>query len=82
VAAIFEHAQVPGNIGIDVSVWVVDGIAHVGLRGEVDDGAEVFHAYSLHERILSAQLNPKKLEIRKGGELHQATALQLVIRPL
>ena len=40
VAAAFEHVQEAGDVGVDIGVGVVEGIADARLRREVDDPLE------------------------------------------
>ncbi len=37
MAAAFEHMQEARDVGVDISVGVVKGVAHAGLGREVDD---------------------------------------------
>ena len=40
VAAALDNVQEPGHVALDVDVRILDGIAHSGLRSQVDDPLE------------------------------------------
>ena len=58
MAAAFEHMQEAPDIGVDISVGVVERVADAGLRGEMDHalglllGEGRFHDLRLRESAL------------------------------
>ncbi len=68
VPAAFEDIQKADDVGIDVLVGMVEGVAHAGLGGQMDDivrpqlGKQFFHAAPV------GQVEPPE---RKSGKLPQ-----------
>ena len=62
-AAVFENLDMAGQIGVDVVEGVVDGVAHAGLRREMDHAPDIRSVVERgRERTAVGEINPVKGE--------------------
>ena len=76
VAAALQHVVKAGQIAVQVGVGVVDGIAHAGLRGEVDYYVGPCIGHGGVEGGAVFQRTSVKAEIRQRLQLGEARFLQ------
>jgi len=71
VPAAFENIQKTDDVGIDVLVGVVEGVAHAGLGGQMYDPVEAAFLEKAFHRRPVFQLHPYKAEFRIFAALYR-----------
>ena len=76
MTATFEDIQRPRDIALHVSVWRFEGVAHAGLRGEMDDPLELLPGEQLGDAIVVGEIELYETECRQFFEPGEARLLQ------
>src|SRR5262249_11975558 len=79
VPAPLKHIEEARDIGIDIGVWIDQGMAHAGLRGEMHGGGEPMRSKQIGDRLSVRDVDPRKCELRERLELLDAGLLQVRI---
>ena len=80
LTATFEHMQEAGDVAADVDVRVLRGVAHAGLRGEVDHALRLVGREGGFHRRAVGQVGGDVGVVRMVDEAGQAGLLQADIR--
>ena len=75
-AAVFENLEMAGDIGVDAFEGVIEGMAHAGLRREMDHTPDVWTAERGLERAAFGEVDPVEGESGMAFEPAEPGLLQ------
>ena len=76
VPAGLEHVEEAGEVGLAVGLRVLDGVAHPGLGGQVDDAVEALAREKRVQPGTVGDVEPLEREARLRPQARQARFLQ------
>ena len=79
VPASLKHIEEARDIGVDIGVWIDQGMTHAGLRSEMHDGGKAMRSKQLGDRLPVCDVDPLELEFRERLEVLDPGLLQVWI---
>jgi hypothetical protein len=72
VAATFQNVAKADQVGVDIGVWVVDGVAHPRLRGQMDDAPGLLSREQCRHRFAVGDVELVKTEVLMFAQFGKA----------